>query len=122
MVGKFAAAARQFVLGHQLASFIAAALIVAGVMTAVSLQLYARSGAQRLDLSRPGYEQVRQDVNSAKEEPNFSASGALDAAAIKDFDSRLATAQNNLDQMGDFSGEVFSDENLGLSTNGEAEQ
>ena len=56
---------RQFFIDHRFAFFIASCIIVAIVMTGISLVLYQRSGAMKLDMSRPGYESVRTEVEKS---------------------------------------------------------
>ncbi|MCL2037755.1 DUF2868 domain-containing protein [Candidatus Saccharibacteria bacterium] len=113
----------KFVNQHQLASMIVIALLVASLMTGLSLWLYRTSGAFRLDLSRPGYEQVRGDViHDSKEEKPFSSSGKLTPEVIDDFNARLNKQQNDLSKMGNFGGEALSDSNLGLEQPEQPEQ
>ncbi len=100
---------------YQLVSMIIVALLIAVVMTGVSLWLYWTSGAFRLDLSRPGYEQVRGEVvQDDKEEKPFSPSGSITPSVIDDFNARLDSQQNDLSKMDNFSSEALSDSNLGL--------
>jgi hypothetical protein len=105
----------KFINQHQLASMIIAALLITGLMTGVSLWLYRASGAFRLDLSRPGYEQVRGEVvQDSKEEKPFSSSGSLTPGVIDDFHKRLDRLQADLSKMSGFGEEALSDGNLGL--------
>jgi hypothetical protein len=100
---------------HQLPTFVGLALIIALIFTSISLMIYSKSGAAKLDLSRPGYESVRQDVenNDATEQP-FASSGAIDAKVKADFEKRVKTQADQLDKMNDFNAEVISNDNLGL--------
>ncbi len=109
--------ARAWIIEHQLFMFTLIALIIAGILTLIGLQLYNSSGAAKLDLSRPGYVTVRESVddNSENDEP-FSASGNLDKAAVKDFQGRWTNLSGSLDKMGGFQAETLSDENLGLKS------
>jgi len=105
---------RDFIVGHQLVSFVTLALIVAIIMTVISLRIYVTSGAIKLDLSRPGYEKVRQEVTNDNTTQPFPSSGTLTPAAIKDFRDRLNKQQNDLKAIGNFSDDGLSDSNLGL--------
>lgn len=100
---------------HQLATFVIVALIIATAMTVVSLRIYVTSGAMKLDLSRPGYEQARQNItqNDDSEKP-YPSTGALTPAATDDFRARLNKQQQDLQNLGDFGDDVLSDHNLGL--------
>ncbi len=115
MIAKFWARAKTFVRTHQLAAFVGLALIFTFAMTAVGLNIYVSSGTIKLDLSRPGYEKVRKNVQKSadqSEEP-FQTSGNIDAAALKDFDSRFEKLQVDLKNSGNF-GSSMSDQSLRL--------
>jgi hypothetical protein len=99
---------------HQLACFITVALFIAAVMTLISLWLYLSSGAMRLDLSRPGYEEVRQKVVDNDSQQTFLPSGPLTQETAKDFQALLDEQQNQLKVMGDFNDQALSDSNVGL--------
>lgn len=106
---------RKFVWTHQFVAFIALALVIAGVMTAVSLEIYVTSGTIKLDLSRPGYEKLRKDVQDTSAQSQFSATGAVDSSTLKDFGSRMDAAQKDLKSSGNFGGaDNLSDASLGL--------
>lgn len=104
-----------FVAKRQLACFVALALVVSVAMTGVSMWIYAASGAIKLDLSRPGYEKVRQEVtaNDDSQQP-YPSSGALTPEALKDFRERLDKSQADLNGAGNFNGDTLTDKNLGL--------
>ena len=105
----------KFITTHQLASFVALAIVIAAIMTVVSLKIYVRSGAIKLDLSRPGYEQVRQEVTTdGSSDKPFSPSGTLTSEALDDFRGRLDKKQADLKNLGNFGSEVLADSNLGL--------
>ncbi len=107
---------RKWIIAHQWPAFIVLALIIASTLTGVSLWLYQVSGTARLDLSRPGYEKVREDVKDSSDSTKpFSPTGKLDDAAISDFRSRYDDIKTRLDQMNGYDNEVMSDENLGLT-------
>ena len=108
---------RKWIIAHQWPAFVVAALVVAMVFTGVSMLLYKASGAAKLDLSRPGYEKVRENVkdNSDSTKP-FSPTGKLDDAAVSDFRQRYQTIKERLKQMNNYDNAAVSDENLGLAT------
>ena len=100
---------------YRIVSFVSLALLISVIMVSISLWIYTANGAIKLDLSRPGYEQVRQDIVQEDEvEKPFSFSGELTAEVLKDFQERLDKQQKNLDNLGDFGGEILNDKNLGL--------
>lgn len=105
---------KRIFLKHQLACFIAICVFISVIMSLVSLWLYKQSGAFRLDMSRPGYEKVRKQVERGRNDQPYESSGVLDAKAIKDFERRLDKYSKNLDNLGNFDQETLSDHNLGL--------
>lgn len=106
---------------HQFAIMVTMASIIAVIMTGISLVLYWRSGAIKLDLSRPGYEKVRKTVQDNSVEQPFSSNGAVDQAAIDDFNKRLNGYQEQLKQLGDYKSASISDDDLGLTKADEQE-
>lgn len=106
---------KKWIIEHQWPVFIIAALIVTTVLTSVSMLLYQTSGASKLDLSRPGYEKVREDVKDGGDSTKpFSPTGNLDEEAIMDFRSRYENIRSRLNQMNNYDNLVMTDENLGL--------
>ncbi|MCL2173804.1 hypothetical protein FWH58_00670 [Candidatus Saccharibacteria bacterium] len=106
----------QWILRHQWPVFIITVMIVATTLTSISLWLYQVGGAVKLDLSRPGYEKVRDDVKGSSDNTKpFSPTGTLDNTALIDFRSRYETITTRLDQMNNYDNTVMSDENLGLA-------
>lgn len=103
------------VLGtHQFACFITLCVVIAGVMTVISLELYRRSGAMKLDMSRPGYEKVRTEVEKSSDDQPYDSSGALTDEALQDFENRVKKYQDELDNLGQYDNSIISDESLNL--------
>lgn len=97
---------------HRILYGVAAALIIATLLTMVSMALYVSSGASRLDLSRPGYEQVRQEVQRNTREERFSANGPIDTDALKDFQSRYTKHRETMKKLDTFDSAALSDAQL----------
>jgi hypothetical protein len=107
---------KKWVADHQWPAFIAAVMVIAATMTIVSLWLYHISGAAKLDLSRPGYEKVRENVKDDSDSTKpFSPIGSLNNAAVSDFRARYENIKTRLDQMNNYGDTAMSDENLGLA-------
>jgi hypothetical protein len=104
---------QQLVSRHRFVFAITAVISVALLMTAVSLSLYVTSGTSRLDLSRPGYEAVRKDVQITPEE-NFASDGPVDKAALDEFNRLLQKRRTNLNALGDFKDTSLDDATLRL--------
>ena len=105
---------RQVLGTHQFACFITLCVVIAGVMTVISLELYRRSGAMKLDMSRPGYEKVRTEVEKSSDDQPYDSSGALTYEALQDFESRVKKYQDELDNLGQYDNSIISDESLNL--------
>ena len=100
---------------HPFSLFIFVAIFVTVVMTSVSMWLYKSSGAANLDLSRPGYESVRtevQDDNTATQP--YSATGDLDSNSISDFRNRYQKIIDKLGKTSNYDESDMTDANLGL--------
>lgn len=111
---------KNFIVGHQFACFISLCVVVAVVMTGISLTLYRASGAIKLDMSRPGYEKVRKAVEDSDDDKPFASSGTLDKEALRDFDDRIKKLQDDLDKLGDYDSADISDEDLLLHDEADA--
>lgn len=100
---------------HRLPTFIVGVIMIALGMTAVSMHLYRASGAYTLDLSRPEYEAVRQDIKEERRaEDQFPASGEVTPAVMRDFLERYEKEADQVLSAQPFGNDVLSDEQLGL--------
>lgn len=106
-----------FTSQHRLIVAIAGAVLVAIIMTAVSLSLYFTSGAHVLDISRPGYESTLQAIKQAQyDADSFAQDGPINSEVINEFEEIYQGNRDHLQAIDDFSDqEVLSDPNLRLS-------
>lgn len=100
---------------HRITYAIIAALLIAMLLTTISMALYISSGASRLDLSRPGYEGFRGDVQKDAEEDTFSSSGPLNSAVVKDFQSRFTKHRETLTKLDTFGTNALDDTELQIA-------
>lgn len=91
-----------------------AAMIVTIVLCGTSIYIYVSTGAINIDLSRPGYEQNREDTIYEEDSTSFSSSGPINSDAMEDFYQRLDRLQDELNGMNSFSSDIMTDEALGL--------
>lgn len=89
-------------------------IIVAIVMTSLSVYMYVGSGVVNLDLSRPGYEQARKEIQTHDNEAAFSSSGRLTASAMEDFAKLYKLRIDQLKGSGTFHDATLDDNNIGL--------
>jgi hypothetical protein len=99
---------------HRFPFAIGGVIGIALLMTAVSLSLYVTSGTARLDLSRPGYESVRKNIQQSSGE-SFNPDGPVDKAALDEFDKLFGQRRANLNALGDFEDTSIDDVSLRLA-------
>lgn len=107
-------AIRDFLRDHQLIIGIGFAIVIALLLTAISVSLYVRSGASRLDLSRPGYEGVRDRISTTNDDDNFSASGPMSANVVSDFETIFSKKRKTVNTLDPFSPTVLDDDSIRL--------
>lgn len=99
---------------HRIVYGIIAALLIAMLLTAASMALYVSSGASRLDLSRPGYERVRTEVQHDSEEA-FSSTGPMNSAVADDFQARFKKHRDMLSKLDTFGTNALDDDELQIA-------
>lgn len=106
---------KQLIDRHRITYGIVGALLVAMLLTTISLSLYVSSGASRLDLSRPGYESARGDIEQNQSETPFSSTGPLNSDVANDFQRRFDSARAQLNELDDFSSNALDDTELQIT-------
>ncbi len=99
---------------HKFMLLVALTIAVSLVLVAISLRLYSGSGAMQLDLSRPGYETVRDQVRDTRDFVGFPSSGVLDEKALGEFRTMYNEKLKEATAVESFGGDVLSDRSLGL--------
>lgn len=90
-------------------------ITIALILVMASMAMYTSSGTAQLDLSRPGYQSVRDQIKPDDRFDGFSTSGPIDDKTLKSFKkmyderTKAATSVNNA-----FNSEVLSDQALGI--------
>lgn len=105
---------KQFALSHQLVIGIVGVLFVALILTVISVSIYITSGASRLDLSRPGYEQVRAQVSAPEPTEKFSSDGPINADVMESFNKRLDKELRDIQKAETFQDATLENEQLQL--------
>lgn len=101
---------------HRFAVMITGSILIALGLVGVALALYWSSGAAQLDLSRPGYVSVREKVTQTGQFEDFSASGAVDAAAISQFRKLYDEQAKAATSVDSFGGDILSDQALSIDS------
>lgn len=98
---------------HRFLVMIILSVIVANILIVVSLFLYRQSGAAQLDLSRPGYKDVRAKIVSKDDSfSNFSASGAMNIATLDSFQLLFSQQTEKAKAVDAFGGDPLNPEVL----------
>lgn len=95
--------------------FIAIAVALAAFLVSVALALYNSSGAAQLDLSRPGYQSVREQAPRSTTYEGFPASGTLDTESLVEFRKLYKEKSKEAQAIDSFSGDVISDKALSIN-------
>lgn len=99
---------------HLFLLMVGAAVLISLFLVGVALALYASSGAAQLDLSRPGYQSVRNQAGQNGSFDGFSASGELDPAALEQFRKLYEERAQQATSVDSFGGNVLSNESLSI--------
>ena len=99
---------------YKIPLMVAGAAMIALVFVIVALNLYDSSGAAQLDLSRPGYQSVRNQVGKDVKVKAFSATGGLSSEVFDAFDKQYSEQVQSMTRLDAFGGNVLSDSTLGL--------
>jgi hypothetical protein len=99
---------------HKFLVALAGCIVVALFLVGVALALYASSGAAQLDLSRPGYQSVRQQATHDDSIDAFPSTGDLDKDAIEKFRKIYDERAKQATSVDSFGGGVMSDESLSI--------
>jgi len=99
---------------HRFLVMLVIAIAIALFLVGVAMALYNSSGAAQLDLSRPGYQSVRDQAVSTDTFDSFPASGTLDEEALNQFRELYKTEAEEATQVDAFGGDVMSDKALSI--------
>lgn len=100
---------------HKFMMLVGLTIIIALFLVVVSLQLYNSSGAAQLDLSRPGYQSIREKAGRTVDFTGFPSTGPLDKKALEGFRSLYDTQVKEATTVDSFGGDVMSDTALNLA-------
>lgn len=105
-----------FVQRHRIGFLVAAAVVISLISVTVSLAIYNLSGSAQLDLSRPGFQAVSDQVARTNTIDEYSGSGDVTLESIDEFlklyDEQAAKAK----AVDAFNGDPLNPEVLEFST------
>lgn len=93
--------------------FILIVIILSLFLSGLGLYAYHQSGAYVVDLSRPSYTHIRQDIKK-DEDRHLNQNGKIDSKFIKNFDQSFKYYQRQIKADDNFSADALSDQALGL--------
>jgi hypothetical protein len=99
---------------HRFMLLIGGTILIALFLVGVALALYASSGAEQLDLSRPGYVSVRNQAVRSDTFSGFPSSGPLDKTAIDQFRTLYTQQAGQATAVDSFSGDAMSNQALSI--------
>lgn len=96
--------------------FIVGSVLAAFALVLVSMSLYISSGAAQLDLSRPGYKSVQNEVEPTDTFESFPASGEVNNTVIDQFLKLFKKQVKPVDSIDVFSPAALDEQALGLDS------
>lgn len=100
---------------NQITVMVAGSIIISLVLVVIAMDIYDKSGAAQLDLSRPGYKSVSSKVeNTDMQDLSYSAGGPINQDAIDQFTKLYDQQAKKVQSVDAFSGDTLSDANLGI--------
>ena len=100
---------------HRYMLLIAISIGISAVLVGISMALYVSSGASQLDLSRPGYSAVQDQVVKPDSAFNsFDANGAIDKKTVNQFNDLYVKQASKAQSVDAFSGDPLNPSIIGL--------
>lgn len=108
---------KSFSAHYRLPLMIIVSVFLALILVLVSMILYKVNGASQLDLSRPGYVNVRsKTIDNTVEFKNYSETGLVDQAAIDEFKNLYDEQAGKIKLADAFKSDPLSPDELGISS------
>lgn len=93
------------------------AICIALLLTVISTFLYVTTGTITTDLSRPGYERIRQEVRSSNQEKAiYDTTSPVTAKALDNFLVELTRQTQELNSYNNFTSNALDDTELQLTS------
>lgn len=106
---------RTFIRKHSLLLMIIFSILISSVLVWISINIYYKSGAAQLDLSRPGYMGVRSQVETGDSGfQDYSETGPIDSSAINEFKLLFDKQAKKVKAANAFGGDPLSPDALGI--------
>ena len=90
-------------------------MLISFSIVVISMALYNSSGAAQLDLSRPGYKDVRGGIEAVSSEfEDYQASGPINLGVINEFKLLYEKQSKKIKSVDAFGGDPLNPEELGI--------
>jgi len=99
---------------HRFLVFVGIAIFISVIMVLISMHLYNTSGTAQLDLSRPGYQSVREQASHTSAFEGYPSTGALDSEALSEFKKLYTEKEKEATSIDSFGGNVITDKALSI--------
>lgn len=99
---------------HKLLLMVFGSVVVSILLVLASLALYYSTGASQLDLSRPGYSDIREQVRNNDDYKGFNAAGPINEESLEEFDKLYTEKLKEIEAVDAFGNDVLSFESLEL--------
>jgi hypothetical protein len=100
---------------HRFGLMIILAILIAFGLVLVSMALYHSSGAAQLDLSRPGYSDIRDQVDKSDGFQDYPSIGPVSASVVTDFKLLFSEKVKKIESVDTFGGDPLSPNALGVT-------
>lgn len=98
---------------HQFTTFLVGSVLIALFLVYIALNLYISSGTIQLDLSRPGFDQAREEaVKENQVFEGFSADGKINAESLEEFDTLYTQELSDATAIDAYAGTPLTNEAL----------
>mgnify|MGYP007124446163 CR=1 FL=1 len=94
---------------------ISGSIVIALLLVSVSIAMYFSSGTAQLDLSRPGYQSVRDQTTPEDPYKGFAGSGPVDEKVLDEFEKQFKERSDKATSVDAFNNDVMSDAALGIN-------
>jgi hypothetical protein len=99
---------------HKFMLLIGLTIVIALFLVGIALALYNSSGTAQLDLSRPGFQSVREQASKSDEFNSFPSTGTLDQSALNQFRTLYNKQVKQVTAVDEFNGDAMNNQTLSI--------
>lgn len=99
---------------HKFMLLVGITIVIALFLVGISLALYNSSGTAQLDLSRPGFQSVREQASKTDDFNSFPSTGNLDQSALNQFRTLYNKQVKQVTAVDEFGGGAMNDQALSI--------